>query len=142
MLDDHGEIVRLFEEFKENVGKGFIQMADTFKKFVFQVESHMVTEEKVICIIQNLPDKEFLEMAEKLKEEHDKILKMMKTIQTDISSKMDVNISTFERFFEDHRDFEEDSFYPRIDAELNDRQKKSIIESINSISKSQRALQP
>ena len=43
------------------------------------------------------------------------------------------SFSEFEKILTEHKEFEEESIYPKLDSELNDYGKKIIIQRINEI---------
>ena len=117
MTKHHDILGNLFNSFEKK--KDF----SLFEKFKWEVEKHFFTEEKAVFLYSR--NGSMSNIIPDLLIQHNKILDMMKHEITDIAE--------FKRLLIKHKEFEEDTFYPRLDEELDEHQKKLIFERIEQI---------
>ena len=103
-----------------------------FNKFKWELRKHFVTEEKAIFTLIYKEDQEIHEMKDELLKEHRIILKELDKIEEDFNNSEKVNLTDFRNLLIKHRNFEDDTFYPKLDEELDEVKKKEIIERINT----------
>ena len=136
MLEEHGKILILLEDFKKNAKSS--DAADYFKKLRWKQENHVLAEEKAIMILTKEG-----EMSSKLKstmltilKQHDDLRDLIKKIQDKLQRNFDhyeENIKTFLELMKIHINLENKSFYPVLDKELDDKQKKVMLTKIREI---------
>jgi len=133
MVRDHISIDLSLKMFKENLKKDFNEMSEAFEEFKWEIKKHFFAEEKGIFDSYNNKDQEIISMIKHIMEEHDQIIEMLNDIESELSIKDDIEITGLAQMLEDHRKFEEESLYPKLDASLSENQKEEIIKKINEI---------
>jgi hemerythrin-like domain-containing protein len=103
-----------------------------FNKFKWELEKHFFIEEKAIFTLIYSGDKECNEMKDELLREHRTILKDLKSIEESLNSNIDTDLSEFKQSLIEHRDFEDESFYPVLEQELDEERKKEIRDRISN----------
>ena len=130
MIQNHGYIKRLFEKFKRNLKKNNGRVFESFDIFKWEMEKHLLIEEKAIFNFYYSDDSENYEVTLDLIKQHKIILGMLKIIEEDLRNKSAVNILEFEKLWTKHKRFEDEIFYPELDRKLNNHEKKDIAERI------------
>jgi len=132
MDEEHKRILDLllkFEKEKHNEEK----RDEIFQKFKWSLEKHFFLEEKAIfSVYGSITGQEVSDIFE-LMEEHGTIIEMIKGLEQVISSGKDPNISLLRETLEKHSDFEDSTFYPRMDRELSQEQKQEIADRAKEI---------
>lgn len=103
-----------------------------FNKFKWELRKHFVTEEKAIFTFIYKEDREIHEMKDELLKEHRIILKELDKIEEGFNNSEKFNLTDFQNLLIRHRTFEDVTFYPKLDEELDEAKKKEIIERINT----------
>jgi len=131
MLEDHKRIEDKFKELKESNKSNF---KERFKNFRFELEKHFVVEENAILKSYN-PEKYNYEIVQKTIKEHKEILDIIKRMGKQLEQEESVGMVVFEDMLMKHRNFEDEVLYPRLDKELNPKQKDEIIKKIKMVEK-------
>jgi len=136
MLEEHGKILILLEDFKKNVKSS--DAVDYFKKLKWKQDNHVLAEEKAIMILTKDG-----EMSSKLKstmliilKQHDELRDIIKKIQEKLQRNIDhyeENLKAFLELMKIHINLENKSFYPVLDKELDDKEKKVMLTKIQEI---------
>jgi len=103
-----------------------------FNKFKWELEKHFFIEEKAIFTLIYSDDTESNEMKDDLLRQHRTILKDLKSIEEGLNSNLDTDLSEFKQSLIKHRDFEDESFYPILEQELDEERKKEIRDRISN----------
>ena len=130
MIQNHGYIKRLFEKFKRNLKKNNGRVFESFDIFKWEMEKHLLIEERSVFGFYYSDDGEDYEITLDLIKQHKVILEMLKIIEEDLRNKSAVNILEFEKLWTKHKRFEDEIFYPELDRKLNNHEKKDIAERI------------
>jgi len=134
MERDHGKIVKLLIDFEKSIDQDKKTMLKSFNCFFWELEKHFFTEEKVIFIKYNPKEgTEGYEFVSSLMSQHDEIFDQIKTIRKNINKNKDFDFKSFKELLKTHKDFEDEIVYPIIDKELDESNKKLIINRINEI---------
>lgn len=135
MMMDHGHVIRHLKQFEQSLeGEDLLEIANAFEGLRHKLDIHFETEEHMI--FDHLVDP-----TAAIETELIKLLKEHKIIMTtlgsfwkmleqgkEIPSKDDTK--AFLILLKEHARFEDDVFYPRLDAELTPECKRDIVERI------------
>ena len=130
MIQNHEYIKKLFEKFKRNLKKNNGRVFESFDIFKWEMEKHLLIEERSVFGFYYSDDGEDYEITLDLIKQHKVILEMLKIIEEDLRNKSAVNILEFERLWIKHKRFEDEIFYPELDRKLNNHEKKDIAKRI------------
>ena len=130
MIQNHEYIKRLFEKFKRNLKKNNGRVFESFDIFKWEMEKHLLIEERSVFGFYYSDDGEDYEITLDLIKQHKVILEMLKVIEEDLRNKRVANILEFEKLWTKHKRFEDEIFYPELDRKLNNHEKKDIAERI------------
>jgi hemerythrin superfamily protein len=134
MVKDHKKIVGLLNDVKKVIGQDIISTMRVFDKFEWELEKHIFTEEKAIFTSYNPTNIiEGYAMVPELIKEHNEILNNLRLMRKDIKKQRKFDFDKFVEVLMNHKTFEENSLYPKLDQELEESQKKMIIDRINQI---------
>jgi len=125
MKKEHEKINDLLEKFENS------PEINIFSKFKWTLEKHFFIEEKVIFSVYQSCNEECEEMFDLLKQ-HKDILFLIDKIEDNLkNSKSD--IEDLKNLLKAHAIFEDRVFYPKLDDELSEDQKKLILERSEEI---------
>lgn len=135
MIKDHSKLVNLINNLEEKSKEDFESMKDTFTKFEWELEKHIFIEEKAIFTDYNPDDiTEGYKMPPELTKQHNYITNTLNNWRNDVQKRRIItDVNSFKEFLINHRSFEEEKVYPRLDESLLEEQKKHIIKKINEI---------
>ena len=134
MLKDHSKIVRLLNEVEKVIGQDSITTMKVFDKFEWELEKHIFTEEKAI-FTSYAPTNitEGYAMVPELIKEHNEILNKLRLMRKNLIKQRTSDFQGFKEALMDHKNFEEQNLYPKLDQELDESQRKMIVEKISEI---------
>ncbi len=130
MIQNHKYIKKLFDMFKKDIKENNGRVLKSFDTFKWEMEKHLLIEEKAIFGFYYSDDGENYEITLDLIKQHKIILEMLKIIEVSLRDEEAVNILEFERLWIKHKRFEDEIFYPELDRKLNNHEKKDIAERI------------
>ncbi len=125
MVEHHGKLSNMLEEQDGSYEK--------FDRFKWELEKHLFMEEKAIFIYWDPDDPKDKAVVPDLIDEHSKILKLMKELERETKRDQNIDIGELKALLLKHRDFEDAEFYPRLDRELDQGQKKIIKDRIGTM---------
>jgi len=126
----HHTLIEVLVEYLEN---NFRSKIESFDELKWELEKHIFTEEKGIFECCDSKDKETEEMIKRIIKEHKDMLNMLNKIENKLMTKESIGVAEFLELLKEHRIFEDEYLYPRLDRELNKEQKKEIIKRINEV---------
>ena len=137
MVKDHGKIVKLLNDVEKVIDQeqDIVSTMKVFDKFEWNLEKHIFVEEKAIFTSYN-PENvvEGYKMLPELTKQHNEILHRLDLMRKDVRSRRAVkDVYSFKEFLIKHKNFEEKDVYPKLDQELDETQKRQIIDKINEI---------
>jgi hemerythrin superfamily protein len=99
------------------------------------LEKHLFTEEKAIFTFYTPKDiSEGYEMLPELTKQHNFIINQLNNWRNDVRNRKKIDgFYEFKKILINHKSFEENEVYPRLDKTLDDGQKKEIISRINEM---------
>jgi hemerythrin superfamily protein len=135
MVKDHCKIEDLISNLEEKNKGDFETMKTAFQKFEWELEKHIFTEEKAIFTNYSPDDvTEGYKMLPELTKEHNFIVNKLNNWRDDIRHhRMLTDVYGFKEFLVNHRHFEEEKVYPRLDQSLSDEEKRHIVAKINEM---------
>jgi hemerythrin superfamily protein len=135
MIEDHSKIEKLMDEFEGDIDKDYKIMKKSFTKFEWKLEKHIFVEEKVIFTNYNPEDvTEGYRMLPELTKQHNYILNQLSNWRKNINNKEKINgFYKFKKVLINHKIFEENEVYPKLDQSLTESDKKLIIDRLNEI---------
>jgi len=135
MVKDHCKIEKLIDDLEKKSKMDFDAMQESFNKFEWELEKHIFTEEKAIFTNYSPEDvTEGYRMLPELTEQHNFIVNKLNNWRDDIRRrKMLTDVYSFKEFLVNHRRFEEEKVYPRLDQSLSDEEKRHIVAKINEM---------
>ena len=132
MKKHHGQIDRLLKNFNSKLNSGSSEVELAFNTFKYELEKHFFIEEKAIFTFIYSNDSESNEMKLELLEEHNLILDMIKRVEEDLYNGSECDLTGVRKLLTSHRLFEDESFYPKLEKELDSTKKKQIIDRISN----------
>lgn len=132
MIKHHYKIDRLLHQFKNEIDQENKDLTEIYNKFKWELEKHFFLEEKAIFQLHYSKNEESNKIKDKLKKEHDELLEKLGEIGENIKNKKKVDFFEFRKLLLKHKDFENVTFYPRLDNELDDSRKKMICERLSN----------
>jgi hemerythrin superfamily protein len=135
MVDDHKLIEKLLDDLEGDIDKNYKLMKKSFTKFEWKLEKHIFSEEKVIFTNYNPMDvTEGYRMLPELTKQHNYILNQLSNWRKDLISNNKIEgFFKFKKVLINHKIFEENELYPKLDQSLSDADKKLIIDRLNEI---------
>ena len=141
MVKDHEKIIDLLDGFEKCLSQDRTTLQEIFDAFFWELEKHLFTEEKVIFTMYEPEEQvEFHSIIPELINEHDLIYNKLKELKKSIKSHKECGYQDFHDIFLKHKNFEEESFYPKLDETLDEKTKKFIINRIKEIKLDNRSL--
>lgn len=136
MVKDHGKIVKLLNDVEKVIDQeqDIVSTMKVFDKFDWTLEKHFFTEEKAIFTSYE-PENVTTgyAMLPELIKEHNEILNKLRVMRRNIKKRRPFDFYDFKVMLMNHKKFEEKEVYPKLDQELDESEKKVIIERINEI---------
>ena len=127
MKDDHGKIKLLVKKLEMQYLVSPGQTGKCFSDLMSELEKHFMVEEKAIFDLLDEATPRCYDMMTRLLQEHNHISSLMKDIKRCIRRK---DLPPFEDLayaLNRHREFEDRSFYPVLEKELDSARKREMI---------------
>ncbi|MFA5020245.1 MAG: hemerythrin domain-containing protein [Candidatus Pacearchaeota archaeon] len=131
MLEEHGRIDSMLSEFEGSLNSKNAE--EIFNRFKWNLEKHFFIEERAIFAMHNNTNECEISDTFKLMQEHGEILALLKTIESKIKSNSIEDISNLKNVLKKHVEFENIYFYPNLEKNLNEQQKKEIVDRVEEI---------
>ena len=129
MLKEHGKIIALLNEFKNNMNSS--KAKETFNALKDKQDNHVFAEERAIIIL-NREGRKFEEVVTILRQ-HSEIHEILTKIKENIT----FETASFELIkklldlMKTHVKLENEKFYPHLDQRLGDDQKEAIMKNFH-----------
>ena len=135
MIDDHSKIEKLMDNLEGDIDKDYAIMKKSFTKFEWKLEKHIFVEEKVIFTNYTPEDvTEGYQMLPELTKQHNFILNQLAIWRKELANERKINgFVKFKKILVNHKIFEENEVYPKLDQSLSESYKKLIIDRLNEI---------
>jgi hypothetical protein len=130
MKKDHLHFHELMDGIEKESIKGVANLEDSFDNFKFEVENHMLIEEKAIFSYLEEDSEAGRISINRLLEDHELLRELINELELELQNSSEVDLSNLKDAWDAHENFEENSFYDRLDEELDTGKKQEIIERI------------
>ena len=135
MLEEHKRLTKFIDILEKDLDD-YEKTKNHFSVFKWNVEKHFFVEEKIIFdMFVNISGEETNDIF-RLLEDHVKIMALIKVLEKNLNKKIKPDLERLKQMLTDHRNFEDEDFYPRLDEILTPEQKQDII------NESKKVLQP
>lgn len=134
MIKDHGRLIALLNKVEKTLNQEAEIAIKAFDSFEWALEKHIFTEEKAIFTSYQ-PDNvnTGFQMLPNLVKEHNEILNRLRVMRREVLSDHTSDFHGFKELLLKHKGFEEEQLYPKIDQELSEQDKQTIINRIQEI---------
>ncbi|MEM0466426.1 MAG: hemerythrin domain-containing protein [Candidatus Thermoplasmatota archaeon] len=134
MVRDHGKLIKLLTDIEKNLNNDIVHLMRIFDTFEWNLEKHLFTEEKAIFTSYNPVNiTKGYAMVPELIKEHNQILNQTRVLRKNLIAKKRTDFDSFKELLTKHKNFEEEHLYPHLDQELDDTQKKLILDRLEEI---------
>lgn len=134
MIRDHGIILKLLTRLEKSIGQEKSLIMTVFHDFFWVLEKHFFTEEKAIfTVYQPEENTDGYSMIPELIKEHNEIFNQLKIMENNIKKDEYFDFKEFKNLLMKHKNFEDEKLYPKLDLELEESEKRRIINRINDI---------
>jgi len=133
MIKSHQEIDQRLALLEKIIGRDPGLADKSFLELKNLIEKHFLIEEKAIfAFIKKLNQYDGIP---NLVNQHNLMLEILNNLENKIFSNQKLGISKLKAIIKPHRKIEEVILYPRLDTELDESQKKFIVEKIKKMIK-------
>lgn len=134
MVKDHNCIMKYIKNVENNLGKDYGLLIESFNTLHWNLEKHFFVEERAIFASYKPeePDKEY-EYFSDLMNQHTEILEKIESLRKKLQTRKPFDLSEIKKLLVKHKTFEEKHVYPILDQEIDEGEKRFIIERINEI---------
>lgn len=128
LIKEHGKLILYLVKFSKEENKE--KAKQFFENFKWTLQKHFFVEEKAIFDFYEKIKGDKVNDIFDLMGEHGDLLDLMKFIEEDFSEK---RIEELKKLLIKHHTFEDEVFYPKLDRDLTEDQKKELIEKIKEV---------
>ena len=145
MVKDHNRLMAYLKDVENNLGRDFVSLSDSFNTFQWNLEKHFFAEERAIFAdsdpdesdkeynyFSGLMDQQYNYFSD-LMGQHKEILKKIKSLRKKLQKREPFDLNELKKLLVKHKTFEEKSIYPVIDQEIDESEKRFIIDRIKDI---------
>lgn len=132
-MRDHLNARALIKECENKARTKDKTLADSFKKLKEGIDEHMAVEERAIFSYFSQDESLYSDEIKRLLKEHDALREIISEIEDAINKSKEVSFSRFKDVLTRHEASEETVLYKRLDSELNEEQRKTILSHIKKM---------
>lgn len=134
MKRDHHRLLNELKELESLHHRDISVINEAFRNFKWNIEKHFFVEERAIFTSYN-PKKinEGYDLFKDLTNQHTKILEQIETIQQKLQKFEPFDYEDLKKLLVAHKNIEEEKIYPVLDEEINDGEKRFIIERMKDV---------
>ena len=134
MIKDHIKLMKYLKDVEKNLGRDFGFLSNSFNTFQWTLEKHFFVEERAIFTSYNpnyIDDSYnfFLDLSK----QHTLILEEIELLRKKLRKREPFDFNKLKDMLLKHKTFEEKKVYPVLDLEIDEAEKRFIIERINDI---------
>jgi hypothetical protein len=133
MLKHHAIVNKFLENFENVSDKTSEKARNLFKLFKWNLEKHLFIEEKNFFTVADKNNREELAQLNNLLKDHKDLGIIVNNLYEDLNQGMDISIKILKELLSAHEKREVESFYPRLDSRLPEKDKKELIQRANEI---------
>ncbi len=134
MVADHAKLLKLLGDVERSLDKEVTKTLQVFNTFAWELEKHIFTEEKAIftsCaplnIYQGYP------IVPELMKQHTQLAEYLGAMRKAVMWQKPPPFRELKELLLSHKTFEEVSLYPRLDQDLDEKQKTEIVSRIRQM---------
>lgn len=134
MVKDHNRLFEYLKDVENNLAGDFGFLSNSFNTFQWNLEKHFFVEERAIFISYNPnePDKQY-DFFSDLMDQHAEILGIIESLRKKLQKREPLDLNELKKALVKHKTFEEKNIYPVIDQEIDEGEKRFIIDRIQDI---------
>ena len=134
MKKDHHRLLNELKELESLHDRDIAVINEAFRNFKWNIEKHFFVEERAIFTSYN-PKKinEGYNLFKDLTDQHTEILEQIEKIQQKLQKFEPFDYDDLKKILVDHKNIEEEKIYPALDEEINEGEKRFIIERMKDI---------
>jgi hypothetical protein len=134
MIKDHNRLMEYLKDVQNNFGRDFGFLSESFNTFQWNIEKHFFVEERAIFASYNpdKPDEEYIYFSD-LMDQHTEILETIESLRKKLQKREPFDINELKKLLVKHKTYEEKKVYPILDLEIDEGEKRFIIERINEV---------
>ena len=134
MVKDHKILLNYLKDVENNLGQDFGFLSNSFNSFQWNLEKHFFVEERAVFTNYNPDylDKQYDYFSD-LMNQHTKILKIIESLRNKLEKREPFDLIELKKLLIEHKTFEEENIYPVLDKEIDELEKRFIIERIKDI---------
>jgi len=130
MKEEHNKLNGLLNNFILEFKRDNVKAGMELEKFKWALEKHFFIEERAVYeLFQSIKGEEVSEIFDMMKD-HGEITSLLKEIETDLRNEVKDKSEVLRSLIMKHEHYEDDYFYPLLDEDLNENQRRLIIEKI------------
>jgi len=134
MIKDHNKLMKYLKDVEKNLGRDFGFLSNSFNTFQWTLEKHFFVEERAIFTSYNpnyIDDSYnfFLDLSK----QHTLILEEIELLRKKLRKREPFDFNKLKDMLLKHKTFEEKKVYPVLELEIDEAEKRFIIERINDI---------
>lgn len=130
MLKDHQKVEKQLDQLLDGYGLDKNDIKNLFTDFMTSMEKHMVTEEQAIFSFSDFGSTEVANAVSELLSEHSQMRNLLNEMQEEVKSAYPKGFGGFVGLLKHHMKTENEVLYPKLDKELDDKQKDFIVNKI------------
>jgi hemerythrin-like domain-containing protein len=134
MVKDHNRLMQYLKDVEKNLNSDFEALLKSFNTFEWSLKKHFFVEERAIFTAYN---PEYIEdghqLFTNLSKQHTSILEKVELLRKNLRSGRSIDVSDLKDMLLKHKIYEEKNVYPVLDAEINEGEKRYMIERINDL---------
>jgi len=133
LLKDHRIIAKQLYELKKSIESGCEDCIEKLKKFKWSLERHFFIEEKFLYTDYTPIDSEDSEMINDVLRQHESVLKSLKELEKNMTSDSNTiknSIKALQKELMEHKGFEDNILYPKLEDEFKDQKKRFLLEKL------------
>jgi iron-sulfur cluster repair protein YtfE (RIC family) len=134
MIHDHAKLMKYLGVVEKNMKENPEDVISSFRTFEWNLEKHFFVEERAIFTWYNPENVDegyaiFLDLAK----QHTAILEKLRLLKKSIRNIEAIDFTKFKSILIKHKNYEEKNVYPLLDMEINEGEKRFMIERIKEV---------
>jgi iron-sulfur cluster repair protein YtfE (RIC family) len=136
MVADHARLLKLLGDVERSLSKEVPEALKVFNTFEWELEKHMFTEEKAIFTSYHPTNViQTYQIVPELMKQHTQLSEYLGAMRKAVMWQKPTPYQELKDLLLSHKTFEEVSLYPRLDQDLDEKQKTEIINRIKQMVK-------
>ena len=127
MLEEHERLHLLLDNFEKTLKNNAFLAGKKLDVFKWNLEKHFFLEERAVFVAYSNKSENEKTEIDKLIKEHINILSLLSDLEKEFLLGRKPDFSELNEMMRLHSKFENELFYPKLEKELDDEQKESMI---------------